>query len=94
MARLPDVSACSTLLVEEVTCEYATNPLGVDTVSPRFSWVLASSCQGQRQTAYQVLVAGDGETHDGLRVVAAEFNARVIENVVPRIEGLVNPTVG
>jgi len=26
----------------ELTCEYATNPLGVDTPRPRFGWLLQS----------------------------------------------------
>lgn len=38
-------------------CEYAPNPLGVDALQPRLSWVLQSSERGQTQTAYQVLVA-------------------------------------
>jgi len=38
-------------------CEYLKNPLGIDVRQPRFAWVLAHSERGQRQTAYQVLVA-------------------------------------
>jgi len=38
-------------------CEYAVNPLGIDTPRPRFSWVLESHHRGQAQSAYQVLVA-------------------------------------
>ena len=50
------------LSVAEMTCEYATNPLGIDTDSPRFSWISTSSRRGQIQTAYQLLVAADSET--------------------------------
>jgi alpha-L-rhamnosidase len=42
-------------------CEYATNPLGIDTARPRLSWVLESSERNQVQTAYQILVAGTPE---------------------------------
>jgi alpha-L-rhamnosidase len=38
-------------------CEYAVNPLGIDTPNPRFSWLLESTLRGQVQSAYQILVA-------------------------------------
>ena len=41
----------------ELRCEYAANPLGVDSSPPRLSWKLAGDERGQRQTAYQILVA-------------------------------------
>ena len=34
-----------------------TEPLGIDTTQPRLSWILQSSKRGQKQTAYQILVA-------------------------------------
>jgi alpha-L-rhamnosidase len=40
-------------------CEYRTNPLGVDELLPRLSWQVESSQRGQKQTAYQILVASD-----------------------------------
>ena len=40
-----------------LTCEYVTNPLGVDVTKPRFSWILKSEQRGQMQSAYQILVA-------------------------------------
>jgi alpha-L-rhamnosidase len=43
--------------VKDLRCEYAINPLGVDTKVPKFSWMLESSERGQMQSAYQVLVA-------------------------------------
>jgi alpha-L-rhamnosidase len=52
-------------------CEYRDNPLGIDTPKPRLSWVIGNSkfkiqnstsdSRGQRQTAYQVLVASTPE---------------------------------
>lgn len=39
-------------------CEYRDNPLGIDAAQPRLSWMMAETeVRGQRQTAYQVLVA-------------------------------------
>ena len=45
------------LATSELTCEYATNPLGVDTPQPRFGWLLRSDKRAQLQSAYHVLVA-------------------------------------
>ena len=48
--------------VERLRCEYMSDPLGIDVVKPRLSWVLEADERGQKQTAYQVLVAGSPET--------------------------------
>lgn len=43
-----------------LTCEYLTEPLGLDVAQPRLSWKLAATHPDQRsqcQTAYQILVA-------------------------------------
>jgi alpha-L-rhamnosidase len=45
------------LAPSELACEYATNPLGVDTPRPRFGWLLKSDKRSQMQSAYRVLVA-------------------------------------
>lgn len=45
-------------------CEYLSNPLGIDVVRPRFSWVLDHSERGESQSAYQVLVATRPELLD------------------------------
>ena len=46
-------------------CEYRVNPQGIDGVRPRLSWVIGDPKseipRGQRQTAYQVLVAATPE---------------------------------
>ena len=43
--------------VGDLRCEYLQDPMGVDAAAPRLSWVIQSQQRGQRQTAYQVLVA-------------------------------------
>ena len=45
----------------DLRCEYAANPLGIDAAWPRLSWILRQDERGQRQTAYQILVAGSLE---------------------------------
>ncbi len=42
-------------------CEYLTNPLGIDEVAPRLSWIVESPERGERQSAYQILVASSPE---------------------------------
>lgn len=42
-------------------CEYLENPLGIDALNPRLSWIIPPSPErrGQVQTAYRILVAGN-----------------------------------
>ncbi len=49
----------SEVRVTELRCEYLVDPLGIDVVQPRLSWKLESQWRGQKQTAYQVLVANE-----------------------------------
>jgi len=42
-------------------CEYLCNPVGIDVVKPRLNWTVASDERGQRQSAYEVLVASSPE---------------------------------
>ncbi len=55
------LSAAGPLTVIAPKCDYAVNPLGVDSAQPRLSWQVASSENGQRQTAWQILVASSRE---------------------------------
>jgi len=52
------------LKLKELRCEYAQNPLGIDTPAPRFSWILESNRRNQMQSAYHILVAGSEEKLD------------------------------
>ena len=45
--------------VKSLRVENLTNPLGIDTDQPRFSWVTTSDEKDVRQTAYQIIVSGD-----------------------------------
>lgn len=40
-------------------CERRINPEGIDVTTPRLSWIIASGLRGDRQIAYQVIVASD-----------------------------------
>ncbi len=50
------------LTVSKLRCEYLVDPVGIDEVQPRLSWVVSSSERGQEQTAWQILVASTPET--------------------------------
>jgi alpha-L-rhamnosidase len=45
--------------LQDLKCEYLTNPLGIDAIHPRLTWVLNDGRQGARQTAYQIIVGTD-----------------------------------
>src|SRR5579871_3144327 len=45
--------------ITNLTCEYRTNPLGIDVLAPRLSWQLQSNHEGARQTAYRIFAASD-----------------------------------
>jgi len=49
--------ALAGLEVKKLRCEYLENPMGLDIAKPRLSWVLKSTDQGQKQTAYRIIVA-------------------------------------
>ncbi len=49
----------ASLTVTALTCEYQTNPLGIDVRLPRLSWQLGGPGRGLRQSAYQLRVASD-----------------------------------
>jgi alpha-L-rhamnosidase len=57
----------SALRIGHLRCEYRENPLGIDTPKPRLSWWLETERRGERQTAYQVVVASSPESLDAGR---------------------------
>lgn len=60
-SRAP-LSEDSVLTVHRLRCEYLDAPIGLDTPEPRLSWALDSKARDQKQTAYQILVAGNAES--------------------------------
>lgn len=54
------VQAQSSVLPENLRCEYLDNPQGIDEVAPRLSWTLSATNKNgfaQKQTAYRILVS-------------------------------------
>ena len=58
---LPNARA---LTIDRLRCEYLTNPIGIDVLQPRLSWVLQSTARGEMQNGYQILVASTPEILD------------------------------
>ena len=50
----------------QLRCEFAVNPLGVDSPQPRLFWKLESSTRGEHQSAYEILAASSAKNlaHD------------------------------
>jgi len=73
-------AAFAATTVADLRCDYAVNPLGVDSANPRLFWKLESGARGQRQTAYQILAAsseknlarGTGDLWDSGKVNSEE----------------------
>src|SRR5213593_1354488 len=50
-------AAATVVTVGELRCEYLRDPLGIDELHPRLTWVINDDRRGARQAAYRVLVA-------------------------------------
>jgi len=58
--------AASPLQAVKLTCEYISNPLGIDSKKPRFSWLLESKEKNQLQSAYEIIVSNNpGDIQQG-----------------------------
>ncbi len=45
------------ITINNLTCENKTNPLGIDAVAPKLSWIINSDQRDVLQTGYQIIVA-------------------------------------
>lgn len=50
------ITAGAQTLVNELVCEYHTNPIGIDVLKPRLSWKIVSDKQNVLQSAYEIKV--------------------------------------
>lgn len=55
------VPAIAGLAPVDLRCDYAINPLGVDSPKPRLFWKLKSNQQNEKQTAYEILAASSAQ---------------------------------
>ncbi len=76
----PSAPAAAPLQVTRLRCEYKDSPRTIDAAHPRLSWQLQSSLRGEKQTAYEILVArtsvalaaGHGDLWDSGKIVSGE----------------------
>jgi len=59
MSGILPLPALAQLQVKDLRCMYTTNPLGVETMRPFFSWKMEGNTQNLLQSAYRILVADD-----------------------------------
>ena len=77
---LAGLTAVAGVTPVDLRCDYAVNPLGVDSARPRLFWKLAGSRRGDRQTACEILVAssaknlarGNGDLWAGGKMISDE----------------------
>ncbi|HHW48738.1 MAG TPA: family 78 glycoside hydrolase catalytic domain [Clostridiaceae bacterium] len=68
----------SSIVPCNLKCEYVTEPIGIDTPHPRFSWELKASRRNVKQTAWRIIVsstyeaasAGEGDIWDSEKVMS------------------------
>lgn len=59
LLALPLANLPSKPVVTDLRCEYQREPLSIECLAPRLSWVTQCEAQSWRQSAYQILVASD-----------------------------------
>jgi alpha-L-rhamnosidase len=57
----PAPTPTGALTATALRCEYLTEPLAIDSRTPRLSWIVESDVRGAKQTAYQILAASSAE---------------------------------
>ena len=75
----------TSILPQQLLCERMINPLGIDAVTPRLSWISTAKDRAQVQTAYRIIVASSvknlnaniGDIWDSKKVESSE-NLNVI----------------
>ncbi len=66
--------------IQNLRCEYLPNPLGIDILNPRLSWIIESTRRGERQKAFQIIVASSkdklaenhGDLWDSHKVISSQ----------------------
>ncbi|RED50117.1 alpha-L-rhamnosidase [Seonamhaeicola aphaedonensis] len=70
------------LNIDTLKIEYLTNPIGMDVLKPRFSWVLEAEGRNRYQTAYRILVSSsqeklnqnEGDIWDSGKITSSDTN--------------------
>lgn len=80
------------VMADHLKCDQESNPIGVETPTPRFSWQLQALSRGVMQTAYHIIVAdtpeaiarGEGNVWNSQKVVSSQsllvpYNGKPLE---------------
>jgi alpha-L-rhamnosidase len=59
LLTFPAMCLAQTPVVESLTSEYLTNPIGIDALHPRLSWKISTTQRNSLQQAYSIRVATD-----------------------------------
>ena len=59
------ISCTNESRVQQLQCEYQTNPMGIDVPNPRFSWIIDAQERGVYQNAYRIIVGDSKKDVDG-----------------------------
>ncbi|MEM1526583.1 MAG: family 78 glycoside hydrolase catalytic domain [Ignisphaera sp.] len=86
-----NVKTLETLSVIDPRVEFSRNPLGVDELKPRFSWIPVHSDRGQNQKAYRVIVSSSMESAEkGIGDVwdsgVVESDSNIVEYSGPQLK--------
>ena len=80
-------SAQHPIAVVALRVEYATDPVGIDSPRPRFSWQLQGEQRGIVQTAYHIQVARTQQELEGSRLIWDSGTVRSAESNQCAYEG-------
>lgn len=81
-------TASNKLVVSDLSCENLNNPLGVNTLTPRFSWINTASQNGITQSSYQILVSDEiGKLNEKDAVYWDSKKVKSVQSVLVEYQG-------
>jgi alpha-L-rhamnosidase len=79
----------SSLKPQNLICEYITDPVGIDTPKPRFSWQVITPVRGGAQSGYQIMVSSSPDFTNETEIkwdsgqIASGDSVNIVYNGVP-----------
>ncbi|OCT15635.1 alpha-L-rhamnosidase [Paenibacillus pectinilyticus] len=78
----------SNIRISSLHCEYRTNPVGLDTPQPRFTWQLEADVNAVRQAAYHIQVSRQADDFESSQLVWDTTRRDSDQSVLITYEGL------
>ena len=88
---LPVLASAASLRPAELRCEYRVNPLGIDVVQPRLSWVLEATdpkAHNLKQSAYHIVVTSGANTLWDTGKVVSDQSIQIVYRGKPLKSGM------